>query len=72
MQARTATRKDESCPSQGLFFERVELNLSIGSGLDPVNSAQVGGAIQSKEHSRVRYGSNLLAELTLLAQKIGP
>jgi len=42
----------------GLFFERIELARPNGSGLDRVNSAQVGGAIQSKEDSelRIRYG----------------
>jgi len=36
------------------FFARIELTLPIGSGLDRVNFAQVGGAIQSKEHSELR------------------
>jgi len=35
------------------FFDQIELTMAIGSGLDQDNYAQVGGAIQSKEHSRV-------------------
>jgi len=51
----------------GLCFERIELTLPIGSGLDRVNSAQVGGATQSKEHSELGIR---LAESTRSAQKI--
>jgi len=36
------------------FFERIELTLPIGSGKDRVNSAQVGGAIQSKKKHSCR------------------
>jgi len=48
------------------FFELIESTLPIGSGLDRVNYAQVGGATQSKEHSELRIR---LAESTLSAQK---
>jgi len=51
--------------SKSLFFERIELTLPIGSGMDRVNSAQVGGAL-SKEHSELRIR---LAESTQCAQK---
>jgi len=51
--------------SYDLFFEWIDLTLPIGSELDRVNSAQVGGAIQSKEHSELRIR---LVESTTSAQ----
>jgi len=52
--------------SYDLFFEWIDLTLPIGSELDRVNSAQVGGAIQSKEHSELRIR---LAESTISSKK---
>jgi len=56
----------------GLFFERIESNLPIGSGLDRVNSAQVGGAIQSKEHSELLLTGSVWQNQLYPLRKIGP